>query len=92
MGPLAKLKALMQAKRIFDAFEKEKRMNHDWGKTAKAAGLDFALTCAAVLTAWLADPVNLAQALGLVPEHLRLALVPALSAAFVVLRKRIKHG
>ena len=89
---LDKLKMAWRAKRIFDAFEKEKKMNHDWAKTLKSAGVDFALTLAAVLTAWLADPVNLAQALGLVPEHLRLAMVPALSAAFVALRKRIKHG
>lgn len=86
------IKTALALKRVADEFEKEKAMNHDWAKTLKAAGIDFLLTCAAVLVAYFADPVNLAAALDLVPEHLRIALVPILSAVFVAIRKRIKHG
>lgn len=86
------IRTALALKRLADAFEKEKAMNHDWAKTLKAAATDFLLTAAAVLAAYFSDPAALAAALGLVPEHLRLALVPILSALFVALRKRIKHG
>lgn len=92
MSIFGKLKLALALKRVGDAIEREERMGHDWQKTLKAAGVDFALTSAAVLAAYFADPANLAAVLGVVPEHLRLALVPLLSAGFVALRKRLKHG
>ncbi len=92
MSIFGKVKTALALKRVADAIEREDKMGHDWSKTARAVAIDFGLTSAAVLTAYFSDPAALASVLGVVPEHLRLALVPLLSAAFVALRKRIKHG
>jgi hypothetical protein len=92
VGIIERIKLGLTLKRVADAIERENKMGHDWAKTLKAAGLDLMLTCAAVLTAYFSDPANLAGVLGVLPEHLRLALIPLISAGFVALRKRIKHG
>lgn len=91
MSIIGKLKAALAVKRLADAIERENRMKHDWQKTLKSAGTDFLLTIAAVLVAYFADPANIAAVLGVVPESVRLALIPLISAALVLVRKRLKY-
>ena len=91
MGVWGKIKAAWALKRLGDAIERENRMQHDWNKTIKSAGTDFVLTCGAVLLAYFADPSNIAAVLGAVPEQVRLALIPIISAVLVMARKRLKY-
>ena len=92
MGILEKLKLGLALKRVSDAIDKENKVGHDWSKTGKAVAADLAITSVAVLAAYFSEPEHLAALLGVVPESLRLALIPLVSAGLVALRKRIKHG
>lgn len=93
MGLFGQLKLALQGKRLVEAVEKEARTNMSWKKTLLKGLWDFTLTTLALVAAtYAADNNALREALGGLPVPVRDALVPVLSALFVMTRNAGKQA
>lgn len=98
---LHKLKTAWRAKRIFDAFEKEKRTmgQYDFTKTIEKALKDFVVTALAVAAAaaggavgeYFSKSENIEAAFAALPHPLVALLIPVVSAGSVALLNWAKH-
>jgi hypothetical protein len=91
MSMLDKIKLALRAKRAADVIQQQTTAGLDWNKVLAKGLIDFVLTSGAVLAAFWGTPEGMAQALGFLPDELRVALIPVVSALLVMVRNAIKH-
>lgn len=101
MNPLDQLRRALQAKRIFDVFEKEHKQmgDYDFKKTLAKAAKDFIVTSLAVAAAavggalgeYFSKSENIEAAFAALPHPLVAVLIPMVSAVAVALLNWSKH-